>query len=153
MNSKKGINLYIKNLDCSINDEKLRKHFSAFGEVTSCKVMLSDDEDRRFGFVCFASPDDASKAATELNGSMLSGKPIYVAQAERKEVRSITNSSDQTPETTTAAAQQEEIECSGLHEVVGDVLTFWFGAAFWAKGRNAPRQNATAYFDELWRTK
>ncbi len=67
--------------------------------------------------------------------------------------KGITNSSDQTQETTTAVAQKEEIDCSGLHEVVGDVLTFWFGTAFWAKGRNAPRQNATAYFDELWRTK
>ncbi len=83
-----GINLYIKNLDDSISDEKLREHFSAFGEVTSCKVMSDDKANSRgFGFVCFTSPDDASKAVTELNGSMLSGKPIYVALAERKEVR------------------------------------------------------------------
>jgi polyadenylate-binding protein len=42
---------------------------------------------RGFGFICFTNADDASKAVNELNGSMLAGKPIYVALAERKDVR------------------------------------------------------------------
>ena len=34
-----GLNLYIKNLDDSINDEKLKELFSDFGTITSCKVL------------------------------------------------------------------------------------------------------------------
>ena len=33
-----GLNLYVKNLDDSINDDKLRELFSEFGTITSCKV-------------------------------------------------------------------------------------------------------------------
>ena len=33
-----GVNLYIKNLDDSIGDEKLKELFSEFGNITSCKV-------------------------------------------------------------------------------------------------------------------
>jgi polyadenylate-binding protein len=35
-----GANLYIKNLDDSIGDEKLKELFSPFGTITSCKVCI-----------------------------------------------------------------------------------------------------------------
>jgi len=34
-----GVNLYVKNLDDTINDDKLREEFSAFGTITSAKVV------------------------------------------------------------------------------------------------------------------
>lgn len=36
-----GANLYVKNLDDSIGDEKLKELFSPFGSITSCKVCTS----------------------------------------------------------------------------------------------------------------
>lgn len=42
MNRYQGVNLYVKNLDDTIDDEQLRKEFSAFGTITSAKVIAVD---------------------------------------------------------------------------------------------------------------
>ncbi|XP_016047075.1 polyadenylate-binding protein 1-like isoform X1 [Erinaceus europaeus] len=82
-----GVNLYVKNLDDSINDEKLRKEFSPYGVITSAKVMTEGGHSKGFGFVCFSSPEEATKAVTEMNGHIVGTKPLYVALAQRKEER------------------------------------------------------------------
>lgn len=40
-----------------------------------------------FGFVCFSNPDDATKAVADMNQRMVGNKPLYVALAQRKDVR------------------------------------------------------------------
>jgi len=97
LNKYQGVNLYVNNLDDEIDDEKLRQEFSVYGVITSAKVMrdekpIEGEESAKgaskgFGFVCFSSPDEATKAVTEMNGRMIGSKPIYVALAQRKEVR------------------------------------------------------------------
>ncbi|XP_020265582.1 polyadenylate-binding protein 8-like [Asparagus officinalis] len=83
-----GVNLYLKNLDDSIGDEKLRELFSEFGTITSCKVMRDPNGiSRGSGFVAFSNPEDASRALAEMNGKMIGSKPLYVAIAQRKEDR------------------------------------------------------------------
>ncbi|XP_017078287.1 polyadenylate-binding protein [Drosophila eugracilis] len=83
-----GVNLYVKNLDDTIDDDRLREKFSPYGTITSAKVM-TDEEGRSkgFGFVCFISPNEATCAVTELNGRVMGTKPLYVALAQRKEDR------------------------------------------------------------------
>ncbi|XP_015889862.2 polyadenylate-binding protein 4 [Ziziphus jujuba] len=83
-----GLNLYVKNLDDGITDDRLRELFSEFGTITSCKVMCDPNGiSRGSGFVAFSTAEEASRALVEMNGKMIVSKPLYVALAQRKEDR------------------------------------------------------------------
>lgn len=88
LNRFQGVNLYVKNLDENIDNERLRKEFSQFGNITSARVMTDETQrSKGFGFVCFSSPEEATRAVTEMNGRIVVAKPLYVALAQRKEDR------------------------------------------------------------------
>jgi len=84
-----GLNLYVKNLDDDIDEEKLKQIFSKFGTITSAKVVTSNNVSRGFGYVCFSTPEAASSALNELNGKIVEGyqKPLYVAFHEPRDKR------------------------------------------------------------------
>ncbi|CAO2814843.1 unnamed protein product [Amaranthus hypochondriacus] len=83
-----GKNLYIKNLDDTIDDEKLKELFAQYGTITSCKVMRDPSGvSKGSGFVAFSTAEEASRALLEMNGKMIVSKPLYVALAQRKEDR------------------------------------------------------------------
>ncbi|XP_059424600.1 polyadenylate-binding protein 1-like [Carassius carassius] len=79
-----GVNLYVKNLSDSVDSERLFREFSPYGNITSAKVMTDGGRSRGFGFVCFSSPEEATRAITEMNCRVIESKPIYVALAQRK---------------------------------------------------------------------
>jgi polyadenylate-binding protein len=88
MSKYQGVNLYVKNLEDTIDDARLRQEFTGSGTITSAKVMRDEKgASKGFGFVCYATPDEATKAVTELNGKIIMNKPIYVALAQRKDQR------------------------------------------------------------------
>jgi len=88
LNRYQGVNLYVKNLDDTIDDERLRKEFNPYGTITSAKVMTdSSTRSKGFGFVCFSTPEEATKAVTEMNNRIVGSKPLYVALAQRKDER------------------------------------------------------------------
>ncbi|KAI4378696.1 hypothetical protein MLD38_016140 [Melastoma candidum] len=86
----KDSNVYIKNIDDDVTDEELREHFSQCGTIISAKVMRDEKGiSRGFGFVCFSSPEEASKAVSSFSGYMFHRKPLYLAIAQRKEDRQV----------------------------------------------------------------
>jgi polyadenylate-binding protein len=104
-----GINLYIKNLDDTIDDERLRKEFTGFGTITSAKVMTENGRSKGFGFVCFSAPEEATKAVTDMNGRIVGSKPLYVALAQRKEDRKNHLASQYMQRLTTSRMQNQQI--------------------------------------------
>jgi polyadenylate-binding protein len=83
-----GVNLYVKNIDDDMDDDKLRAEFELYGTITSSKIMRDEKgTSKGFGFVCFSTPDEATKAVAELNNKMIGNKPLYVSLAQRKDVR------------------------------------------------------------------
>ncbi|KAI7852238.1 hypothetical protein BDC45DRAFT_513787 [Circinella umbellata] len=95
-NRYQGMNLYIKNLDEELNDQRLRDEFTKYGTITSAKVMRDENtgQSKGFGFVCFSNAQEAAKAVTKMNGQRILSKSIFVALAQRKEDRSNSNNSN-----------------------------------------------------------
>ncbi|CAM8910421.1 unnamed protein product [Rhodiola kirilowii] len=84
----KGSNVYVKNIDDSVTEDMLRELFSQCGTITSVKLMQDEKGiSRGFGFVCFSTPEEASKAVNTFQCYMFHGKPLYSSIAQRKEER------------------------------------------------------------------
>ena len=75
---KSGVgNIYIKNLDKSIDNKALYDTFSAFGSILSCKIALGDDGNPKgYGFVHFETQEAADKAIFKVNGMLLNDKKV-----------------------------------------------------------------------------
>ena len=72
-------NVFIKNLDKSIDNKALYDTFSAFGNILSCKVATDDQGGSRgYGFVHYETQDAATLAVTKVNGMLLNGKKVFV---------------------------------------------------------------------------
>ncbi|KAG5492920.1 hypothetical protein JKF63_01500 [Porcisia hertigi] len=83
-----GNNLYVRNFDPEFTSADLLELFKEYGDVKSCRVMMSDNgASRGFGFVSFSDADEANAALREMNGRMLNGKPLIVNIAQRRDQR------------------------------------------------------------------
>ena len=81
--------LYVGNLAYSMRDNDLLEAFSAFGTVSSARVMMDRDSGRSkgFGFVEMASPAEAQAAIEGLNGKEVDGRSLVVNEARPREPR------------------------------------------------------------------
>jgi len=83
------MNIYIANLEQTIDNERLKELFSAYGEVKSVEVVkdVFTDVSRGFGYVEMED-EDAKKAIAALNQTKLENLIITVKEApEKKEQR------------------------------------------------------------------
>lgn len=85
LENRQGLNLYVSNLDETLDKEDLRKHFSHFGTIASTKVIVDREGcSKGYGFVCFKSAKEASRAVDDLNGTTLGSRKMNVAFAKGK---------------------------------------------------------------------
>jgi RNA recognition motif-containing protein len=80
------MNLYVSNLGFHVNDDDLINLFSAYGTVTSAKVITDREtgRSRGFAFVEMASEEEGKKAIQGLEGKDVEGRNISVSVARPK---------------------------------------------------------------------
>lgn len=80
------MNLYVSNLGFHVSDEDLRNLFSAYGNVTSAKVITDREtgRSRGFGFVEMSEEEEGKKAIQGLEGKEVEGRNISVSVARPK---------------------------------------------------------------------
>lgn len=75
--------LFVGNLSFSVTDQILSELFAECGAVESAKVIFDRDSGRSkgFGFVEFATPEEAQKAISKYNGFEYEGRALTVNEA------------------------------------------------------------------------
>ncbi|KAE8244726.1 hypothetical protein A4X13_0g6323 [Tilletia indica] len=78
--------VFVGDLAPEINDEALRKAFSAFGSLSEARVMwdMVSGKSRGYGFLTFRTKGDAEQAIATMNGEWLGSRAIRVNWANQK---------------------------------------------------------------------
>jgi RNA recognition motif-containing protein len=84
------MNIYVSNLSFNTNDAELNELFSAYGSVSSAKVIMDRESGRSrgFGFVEMSNDDEAKTAMSGLNNKEVEGRAMSVSVAKEREERS-----------------------------------------------------------------
>jgi len=84
-------NVFVKNLEASIDSKNLYDMFSSFGTILSCKVATdpSTGQSKGYGFVQYESEESAQDAINQLNGMLADGRKIFVGLHMRRQNREV----------------------------------------------------------------
>lgn len=82
-------NVFIKNLDPTIDSKDLFDTFSIFGNIISCKVVTDrqSGKSKGYGFVHFETQEAANEAIAKVNGNVISGRVVYVGNFVKRDQR------------------------------------------------------------------
>ena len=83
------MNIYVGNLSYGMSEDELRTAFSAYGEVSSVKILMDREtgRSRGFGFVEMPNDGEAESAIAQLNGKDLGGRALRINEARPREQR------------------------------------------------------------------
>ncbi|KAK1784274.1 hypothetical protein P4O66_019983 [Electrophorus voltai] len=85
---KSGVgNIFIKNLDKSIDSKALYDTFSAFGNILSSKVVCDENGSKGYGFVHFETREAAERAIERLNGMLLNDRKVFIGHFKSRKER------------------------------------------------------------------
>ncbi|XP_026099859.1 embryonic polyadenylate-binding protein isoform X2 [Carassius auratus] len=85
---KSGVgNIFIKNMDESIDNKALYDTFSAFGNILSCKVVCDENGSKGYGFVHFETQEAANRAIETMNGMLLNDRKVFVGHFKSRKER------------------------------------------------------------------
>ncbi|MEN9344478.1 MAG: hypothetical protein RLZZ453_1265 [Chlamydiota bacterium] len=89
MDSAANKKLYVGSLPFSTTEEELHELFSAYGAISSVRIITDKftGMSKGFGFVEMENLDDAQKAIDALNGSNLGGRTLIVNAARPEQAR------------------------------------------------------------------
>ena len=81
------MNIYVGNLSYGMSEDELRQAFSAFGAVSSVKILMDREtgRSRGFGFVEMPNSSEATTAIAQLNGKDVGGRPLRINEARPRE--------------------------------------------------------------------
>ncbi|XP_025219821.1 polyadenylate-binding protein 3 isoform X6 [Theropithecus gelada] len=80
-------NIFVKNLDKSINNKVLYDTVSAFGNILSCKVVCDENGSKGYGFVHFETHEAAERAIEKMNGTLLNDRKVFVGRFKSRKER------------------------------------------------------------------
>ena len=83
------MNIYVGNLSFTTTEADIKEAFQAFGEVSTCNVIMDkySGQSRGFGFVEMPNKEEAQKAMSALNGKDLKGRTLKVNEAKARTER------------------------------------------------------------------
>jgi polyadenylate-binding protein len=83
-------NIFIKNLDPSIDSQALYDTFSAFGRIVSCKVAVDEfGLPKGFAYLSYDNKESAEDAIQRMDGMLLNDRKVYVSKHIPKRERLI----------------------------------------------------------------
>lgn len=81
------MNIYVGNLQYSVDEDDLRGIFEEYGEVSSVKIIMDKftGKSKGFGFVDMTDDAAGTKAIEALNDAELEGRNMRVNEARERE--------------------------------------------------------------------
>ncbi|VDO13499.1 unnamed protein product [Rodentolepis nana] len=73
--------LHVSNIPFRYREADLRQLLGSFGTILDVEIIFNERGSKGFGFVTFATPEEADKARESLNGTIVEGRKIEINNA------------------------------------------------------------------------